>query len=157
MTNVTFLAFNRFYFCEKRNTMRILTVIIILTLSLTSCGDSKKDKKFSSFPDRPATAKEKSSSNTVIITKGKKLFSSKTCTTCHLVDKKVIGPSIKEITKVYKTNQASLVTFLEGKSKAIVDTTPGQVAIMQANINGFLKGMSIEELKAIEAYMLSVK
>ena len=47
--------------------------------------------------------------------------------------------------------------FLKGNQEAIVDTDPGQVAIMKANLDGFVKDLSDNELKALEAYMLSFK
>ena len=57
---------------------------------------------------------------------------------------------------VYKENNTSIVAFLKGNSKSIVDTTASQVAIMQANIDGFLKKITDEELNAISTYMLHV-
>ncbi len=90
------------------------------------------------------------------VEKGKALFTSKTCATCHGVDKKVLGPSIKNIVKVYSEKGANMVKFLKGNSAPIVDTDPGQVAIMKANVDGFLKDMKAEELQAVTAYMRSV-
>lgn len=57
---------------------------------------------------------------------------------------------------VYKENNADIVEFLKGNSKPIVDTTASQVAIMQANIDGFFKKITGEELNAISTYMLHV-
>ncbi len=98
--------------------------------------------------------------NTVADTKqiaeGKALFASKTCTACHNVDKKVVGPSIKEIVKIYDEKGANMVKFLKGNLEAIVDTDPAQVAVMKANLTGILKGAKAEELQAITAYMRSV-
>ena len=48
------------------------------------------------------------------------------------------------------------MAFLKGNSKPIVDTTATQVAIMQANIDGFLKEITDVELDAIATYMLHV-
>ena len=87
---------------------------------------------------------------------GNRLFSEKTCITCHSVDEKKIGPSVVEIIKVYKENNADIVSFLKGKSKPIVDTVESQIAIMQENIDGFLKNITDEELNAISTYMLHV-
>ncbi len=58
--------------------------------------------------------------------------------------------------RVYKSKNADIVAFLKGKSKPIVDTNESQVAIMQANIDGFLKKITDEELDAISTYMLHV-
>ena len=71
--------------------------------------------------------------------------------------REVIGPSIKNIVKVYDEQNGNLVKFLKGESPAIVDTDPGQVAIMKANLDGFVKDLSGDELAALAAYMRSVK
>jgi len=57
---------------------------------------------------------------------------------------------------IYKENDADIVAFLKGKSEPIVDTTATQVAIMQANIDGFLKEITDVELDAIATYMMYV-
>ena len=85
---------------------------------------------------------------------GNRLFSEKTCITCHSVDSKKVGPSVIDIVRAYKNNDANIEAFLKGKSKPIVDTTASQVAIMQANIDGFLKKVTDEELDAITTYMV---
>jgi cytochrome c len=59
--------------------------------------------------------------------------------------------------KIYDENDASIIAFLKGNMDPIVDTDPGQVAIMKANLDGFVKDLTDDELKALEAYMLSVK
>jgi len=91
------------------------------------------------------------------VEKGKKLFAEKTCATCHAVDKKVVGPALKDIAAKYAEKNGNLVQFLKGKADAIVDTNPGQVAVMKANIDGILKDVSAEDLQAIAAYIRSVK
>ncbi len=58
--------------------------------------------------------------------------------------------------KVYTDQNGDIVAFLKGDTKPIVDTTASQVAIMQANIDGFLQNISDEELKTIATYMLHV-
>ena len=106
--------------------------------------------------DKVADAVANTADNTKQIAEGKALFASKTCTTCHGIDKKILGPSVKDIVKVYNEKGANMVKFLKGNAKAIVDTNPGQVAIMKANIDGFLKEMPASELQALTAYMRSV-
>ena len=84
---------------------------------------------------------------------GKQLFEGKgNCTACHQPDQKIIGPSIKEIAKIYKDKNADIVTFLKGNADPIVD--PSQFSVMQTNF-GVTKAMSDEELKAIETYIYS--
>ncbi|NHF59962.1 cytochrome c [Flavobacteriaceae bacterium TP-CH-4] len=109
------------------------------------CNTDKKSKevKDKGMPQRGELSWESQ------IFLGNRLFSEKTCITCHDVNKKKIGPSIKEILSVYKEKNGDMVAFLKGEAKPIVDTTASQVALMQANIEGFLKDISDEELKLI--------
>ena len=86
---------------------------------------------------------------------GKELFEGKgMCNTCHKEDTKIIGPSIKEISKIYRDKKASISVFLQGEAEPIVD--PSQYEIMKANLQ-ITKTMTEEELKALEEYMLSFK
>jgi len=84
---------------------------------------------------------------------GKEIFEGKgNCVACHQVDQKVVGPSIKEIAKVYKEKNGDIVTFLKGDSKPLVD--PSQFEVMKTNF-AITEEMSDEELKALEAYISS--
>lgn len=84
---------------------------------------------------------------------GESIYNGKgTCVSCHKADEKSIGPSLKEIAKIYKEKNASLVAFLKGESDAIVD--PSQFAVMQANL-ALTKTLTDEELQGIEAYINS--
>lgn len=84
---------------------------------------------------------------------GKEIFEGRgNCTACHQPDQKVIGPSIKEIAKIYKDKNGDMVTFLKGKAEPIVD--PSQFSVMQTNF-AITETMSDDELKAIETYIYS--
>lgn len=84
---------------------------------------------------------------------GEAIFNGKgTCVSCHKAAEKLIGPSLKDIAKIYKEKNASIVTFLKGEGEAIVD--PSQFALMQPNLE-LTKTFSVEELKALEAYVHS--
>jgi cytochrome c len=84
---------------------------------------------------------------------GKEIFEGKgNCVACHQVDQKVIGPSIKEIAKIYKDKKGNMISFLKGEDEAIVD--PSQFPVMQANL-AITKNFTEEELKAVEAYIYS--
>lgn len=84
---------------------------------------------------------------------GKQIFEGQgNCISCHQVDQKVIGPSIKEIAQIYKDKKGDIVTFLKGNAEPIVD--PEQFAVMKTNFP-ITKAMSDEELKAIESYIYS--
>lgn len=133
--------------------------ILILGLSaffFVSCGETKKEEvKQEVEAPVEAPAAEKTSDEYIAL--GKELFTSKTCVACHQPDAKVIGPSIKDINKIYAEKNGNIVAFLKGESPAIVDTDPGQVAIMKANLDGFVKNLTAEELEALSLYMNSVK
>lgn len=135
--------------------------LVLFILFLTNCGNKKENKatsygKSTATEQKNTTSTTKVDSNSALISKGKELFKDKTCTTCHQVDKKVIGPSIKTITKIYKEKNANIIDFLQNRLNPIVDTDPGQIAVMKANLDGFVKQMTEDELKAIEAYMNSI-
>lgn len=137
-------------------------VLGLVALFLTSCGEKKKEEVKKEVETTVETVVEevKEAATEVVadnLELGKKLFTEKTCATCHNPDMKVIGPSIKDITKIYAEQKGNIVKFLKGESTPIVDTDPGQVAIMKANLDGFVKDMSGDELAAIAAYMRSVK
>jgi cytochrome c len=140
-------------------------VLGLVAVFLTSCGDKKKEEVKKEVETKVETVKEEVKAEAEKVTDavtgdielGKKLFTEKTCATCHNPDMKVIGPSIKDINKIYTEQKADMVKFLKGESAAIVDTDPGQVAIMKANLDGFVKDMTDDELNAVTAYMKSVK
>lgn len=84
---------------------------------------------------------------------GKTLFEGKgNCVACHLVDQKVIGPSLQEMSKIYKSQNGNIIDFLKNDAKPIID--PSQYEIMKTNF-AITKAISNEELKAIEAYIYS--
>lgn len=136
---------------------KALFVIGLVAVMIYGCGEKKKEEVKKEVETTVETVEETASSDEAILELGKKLFTEKTCATCHQPDAKVIGPSIKDINKIYSENDGDIVKFLKGETKAMVDTDPGQVAIMQANIEGFVKGLTDDELEAIKTYMLSVK
>ena len=84
---------------------------------------------------------------------GKEIFNGKgACIACHKPDVKLVGPSLKNIAKIYKDKNGDMVSFLKGESEPIVD--PTQYALMKPNIV-LTKTFSDEELKALEAYVYS--
>jgi cytochrome c len=132
-------------------------VLGLVAAIFTSCGDKKKEEVKKEVETKVEAVEEKVADAGDNLALGKQLFIDKTCTTCHQPDAKVIGPSIKEIVKIYDEQNGNLVKFLKGEAPAIVDTDPGQVAIMKANLDGFVKDLSGDELAALAAYMRSVK
>jgi cytochrome c len=129
-----------------RNLFFLLFVVVFI-----SCGD-KKQEPFGKASDEdlkevtPIVVDEK-------LQLGEILFNGVgMCKSCHLPDKKVIGPSIIEIARIYKDKEANMVEFLKENAEPIVD--PSQYEVMKTNF-AITKTMSGEELTALEAYMYS--
>jgi cytochrome c len=120
--------------------MKKIILLLVFTL-LFSC--KKENKKDQLYPETVKTATEL----------GQELFEGKgNCVACHLVDQKVIGPSIQDIAKIYKAKNGNIIDFLKKDAKPIVD--PSQYEVMKTNFI-ITKSMTEEELKAIEAYIYS--
>lgn len=136
---------------------KILFVFVMFSLAMISCGETKKEDVKKEVETPKEVAEEAPAAGEDMIALGEKLFTEKTCVSCHQLDAKIVGPSIKDIVKVYDQYDASLVEFLKGNKEAIVETDPGQVAIMKANLDGFVKDLKEEELEALAAYMKSAK
>ena len=132
-------------------------VLGLAAVIFASCGEKKKEEVKEVETKVETVVEEVKDVVVDNLELGKQLFTDKTCATCHQADAKVIGPSIKEINKIYEEQNGNIVKFLKGEAEAIVDTDPGQVAIMKANLDGFVKDMTGDELAALAAYMRSVK
>ena len=136
---------------------KILFVFVMFSLAMIRCGETKKEDVKKEVETTKEVTKEAPAASSDMLAMGEKLFTDKTCVSCHQLDAKIVGPSIKDIVKVYDQYDASLVAFLKGEKEAIVETDPGQVAIMKANLDGFVKDLKEEELEALAAYMKSAK
>lgn len=117
-----------------------------IILNLISCG-----KKTETDAVNP-TEQQETLINQTPKALGKELFEGKgMCATCHKADIKTVGPSIKDIAKIYRENGASIADFINEKGEPLVD--PSQYEIMKANFV-ITKAMSAEERKALEIYMM---
>ena len=84
---------------------------------------------------------------------GKSIFEGKgNCVACHKINEKLVGPSLQDIAKIYKTQNGDIVSFLKDDAKPLVD--PTQYEVMKTNL-ALTKEMSDEELKGLEAYIYS--
>ncbi|SRX73818.1 c-type cytochrome [Aequorivita antarctica] len=131
--------------------MRLFLFFILILLGC-SCKSEKKSNEAMDIVE-PKRA-ELSFDSQIFL--GNRLFSEKTCITCHDVNRVKKAPSVKEIMAVYKEKNGDIVAFLKGNAQPIVDTTATQVAIMQKNIDGFLKKITDEELNSLSIYMLHI-
>ena len=126
--------------------------VFTLAISLTNCGDKKETDKYGNEVEKNAETTTETSVDP-LLAKGQELFEGKgTCTACHKPDTKVIGPSIKEIAKIYKEKDASIAAFINEEGEPIVD--PSQYETMKTNF-AITKAMTAEERKALEIYMMS--
>jgi cytochrome c len=122
-------------------------LIVLFVLNIISCGKKTETDAMGN----PIEQKETSVNQTPKAL-GKELFEGKgMCATCHKADIKTVGPSIKDIAKIYKEKGASIADFINEKGKPLVD--PSQYEIMKANFV-ITKAMSAEERKALEIYMM---
>lgn len=125
-------------------------IITSLILALISC---KKESQESFGKTEETTTEGEASKLQTPQQLGQTIFEGKgNCISCHQIDTKTIGPSIKEISKIYKEKNSNIVQFLKGEGTPIID--PSQYEIMKANFV-ITKGMTDEELKAIETYIYS--
>ncbi len=150
----------------------ILALVLIsgVAFSFTSCkGDKKADKATEAVKE---TAKEVKETVKEVANEAKEVAETATkeltdqekaglaiikgkggCVACHKDDAKFVGPSYKEVAKVYKEKNGNLVKFLKGGAEAIVD--PAQFAVMQPNLE-ITKKMTGDELASIAAYIRSL-
>lgn len=124
---------------------------LLFSLIFISCGD-KKSEPFGKATDETLVDQTEVSVDPTLAL-GEELFNGVgLCKTCHLPDKKVVGPSIVEIATIYKEKGGNMVEFLKENAEPIVD--PMQYEVMKTNF-AITKTLSDEELKAIETYMYS--
>lgn len=124
-----------------------LLLTLSIGISIISCGEKKETDAI-----RNPINQAETSANQTPKELGKELFEGKgMCATCHKADVKTVGPSIKDIAKIYRENGASIADFINEKGEPLVD--PSQYEIMKANFV-ITKAMSAEERKALEIYMM---
>ena len=125
-----------------------LLLTLSIGISIISCGEKKETDAMGNSIE----ATEASNSGLSSEELGKELFEGKgMCATCHKADIKTVGPSIKDIAKIYKEKGASIAEFINDKGEPLVD--PSQYEIMKANFV-ITKAMSAAERKALEIYMM---
>lgn len=127
----------------------LLLICITTALLLNSC--KKEATASSNTSDAVIEESETNAKSTDAI--GKEIFEGKgNCVSCHQLDVKVIGPSIKDVARIYKQKKGNIVAFLKEEAEPIVD--PSQYEIMKTNF-AITEEMSDEELQSLEAYIYS--
>ena len=126
-------------------------LIVSIVFSFISCGKKTETETM----ENPFVSTETGTSVLTPEELGKELFEGKgMCATCHKVEQKIVGPSIKDISKIYTEKGASIADFINDKGEPLVD--PSQYEIMKANLE-ITKAMTEAEVQALETYMLSIK
>ena len=125
-----------------------LLLTLSIGISIFSCGEKKETDAMGNPINQAETSVNQTPKEL-----GKELFEGKgMCATCHKADQKIVGPSIKDISKIYKEKGASIADFINDKGEPLVD--PSQYDIMKANFV-ITKAMSADERKALEIYIMS--
>ena len=125
-----------------------LLLTLSIGISIISCGEKKETDAMGNPINQAETSVNQTPKEL-----GKELFEGKgMCATCHKANQKIVGPSIKDISKIYKEKGASIADFINDKGEPLVD--PSQYDIMKANFV-ITKAMSADERKALEIYMMS--
>lgn len=140
--------------------MKKLLLVAVLAVALVSCG--KKEKKQEENVDTPAVEQKAPETADANVTPEKKAFddvvakldAANKCVVCHQVDVKTIGPSYKEVAKVYKEKGGNIVQFLKGNAEPIVD--PALFDQMKPNLE-VTKTLSGDDLAALASYIRSLE
>ena len=123
--------------------MKKILSLALITLLFSCKNEAPKEQPL--YPETPVSAEETQ------IELGKELFNGKgNCFACHKADQKIIGPSLQEITKIYKEKKGNMYDFLKNDAEPIVD--PTQYEVMKTNF-AITKAMSDDELNALVAYI----
>lgn len=141
----------------------LIGVVLVIVLTI-SCNSPKSDnlktvRTESPIPEvitevKMSAPKADAAVVSENVSKGEKLFKENNCAICHQLNTKLIGPSLKDISKTYAGKKEKLNSFFKGDSKSIID--PAQHAIMEPQIV-ITKAMSEEDRMAIVEYLLSIK
>ncbi|MGE5395471.1 MAG: c-type cytochrome [Candidatus Saccharibacteria bacterium] len=144
---------------------QIFITIALGLMLIFSCSSPNKEKSTTTQSDQKVTEAPKTETatpqaapattpQTKETSPGEKLFTEKTCTTCHKPDTKLVGPSLKDIAAAYNGDKGKLKSFLKGEAKPIVD--PSQESVMHPQI-AITKALPDDQLNQIMDYILSNK
>jgi cytochrome c len=136
--------------------MKKLLAMLVAAAMIYSCGggDKKSESEEPKAGDTAATTTEPApatpATGGVDAEKALTLIGSNDCTTCHAIDRKVIGPAYKDVAKKYEDNQAT-EDSLVAKVKHGGSGNWGNIA-MTPHPN-----LSDEDARLMVKYILSLK
>jgi len=99
--------------------MKKLLTVLFASAVIYSCGeggeqtDNRTSDSVPSTTDQPATGGTPEVANL----RGLELIGASDCTTCHAIDKKVIGPSYVDVAKKYENTPAVIDTLVSKVKK----------------------------------------
>lgn len=137
-------------------------LVVGFAVSFSACGKKEaKPVETQEALETPATVEtpaapvaEKTAEEVAFLAVVEKLDAANKCIVCHQVEVKTVGPSYREVAKVYKEKGGNIVNFLKGKAQPIVD--PAQYELMKPNLEK-TKLMSGDDLATIAAYIRSLE
>ena len=140
----------------KKRTLSAITFAGILAMtSLVSCGGESPSEATPEVTEEVTATAEVVVEATEMVAEdlpGSEDFAAAGCNACHQVNKKTVGPAIKDIAKAYSENREGLAAFLNGEGEAIVD--PAMASVMAPNLEQ-TKAMSEEERSVLVDYIMS--
>lgn len=99
--------------------MKKVLTVLFATAVLWSCGDNggadTKEGESGAVDTTPAQTTDPAAGGgglTVDNQKGLELIGASDCTTCHAIDRKIIGPSYVDVAKKYENNQSVIDTLV---------------------------------------------
>ncbi|MCM5662069.1 c-type cytochrome [Galbibacter mesophilus] len=154
----------------------------MFALAIVSCGDGKKEKKEEKFQYQTNTPekskKEEESAGTPVdmdnegvgpvsglelpaeidqemVAKGKEIFNTK-CTACHVIDKRLIGPPLKDV--LDRRNPSWVMNMIINPDKMLKED-PIAIALMKEYNNAIMLNQNVkeDEARAIVEYIRSVE
>ena len=131
---------------QKHTNMKKTIISIFSFLLLSSFVSFQAKKENNNYFERISQVQS--------VELGKKLFIKNGCNLCHHEHKEGLAPMLKDISKIYNGDKDRMEKFLKRESDPIV--RPKDFGIMSANLFK-TKKMKDEEIKALIAYMLSIK
>lgn len=132
---------------------RIFGAAILCIATCTACND--KPAAQAGTPAKPAAQAATSGylSDAAAIERGKKLFASKTCSACHNMDRKVVGPPLRGVTK--KRDAAWLKQMIQEPDRMVKEDAEAKKLLEEYKTPMPKLALSADEVDALLAYMHS--
>jgi cytochrome c len=99
--------------------MKKLVLATLLSATILSCGDKKKEETPSATPEKTSSEELFSKEEETVakeLKKGADLIAASDCLACHKTDEKLVGPSYKEVAAKYTEKDIDLLVtkIIEG-------------------------------------------